>query len=116
MKIKHILIFLPILLIFSSCENKKLTYKKIETKNYKIEGYTYTNYTDHIFPNDLVVIDKGLNDTIYHCQNCYRDFNMILEDTLLIYGGSENSEMTIADKIILKKVKVSQDFKYNIPF
>jgi hypothetical protein len=111
---KKILIILSLSFLIS-CGNKKLTYKKIETKNYILEGYTYANFSDKIFPNNLVLINKNTNDTIYKCQNCYSDFHLILEDTLLIYGGLKLDSI-IDNKIILKRIPVSQDYKYNIPW
>jgi hypothetical protein len=113
MRNSYILLFSLLFLI--NCKNEKKVYKKIETKNYLLEGYTYSNYSDKIFPNKLVLIEKISNDTIYHCTNCYNDFHMILEDTLLIYGGKK-TDSTIANGIILKKVPVPQTYKYNIPF
>lgn len=108
---------LPIILLLSlvGCKDEKKTYKKIETKNYFLEGYTYSNYSDKIFPNELVLIDKNSNDTIYRCKNCYNDFHLILEDTLLIYGGNK-LDSTLSNKMILKKIPVSQEYKYNLPF
>ena len=44
------------ILLFIGCEKKKLTYKTIETKNYFLTGYSYTNGTDKVFPNELVLI------------------------------------------------------------
>lgn len=90
-------------LLLLGCQEKKLTYKKIETKNYILEGYTYANFSDKIFPNELVLIKKNSNDTVYRCQNCYRDFHLILEDTLLIYGGKPLDSI-IGDGIVLKKI------------
>jgi len=115
------LILLFTVLFLLGCEKEqllsasKLTYKKIETKDYFLEGYTYINNTNKIFPNELVLIDKNKNDTIYHCKNCYSDFHMILEDTLLIYGGNKLDSI-IDKKIILKKRPVPQEYKYNLPF
>jgi len=112
--LRYFTFFAPFLLIFS-CKDEKKIYKRIETKSYFLEGYTYSNYSDKIFPNELVLIDKTSKDTIYHCSNCYKDFHLILEDTLLIYGGNK-LDSTIANGIILKKVAVPQGYKYNIPF
>lgn len=108
-------LLLSILFFLIACKDEKLIYKKIETKNYLIEGYTYSNYSDKIFPNELVLIDKISKDTIFHCESCYTDFHIILEDTLLIYGGNK-LDSTIAHGIILKRIPVSQEYKYNIPF
>ncbi|MEN4760625.1 hypothetical protein ABEG63_09855 [Chryseobacterium sp. C39-AII1] len=107
------LIFISLVLL--SCNEHKLFYKKIETGSYKIEGYTYDNYTDRIFPSELIIIHKLSKDTIFKCENCYRDFHMILEDTLLIYGG-KRLDSTIAHGIILKKIPVPQNYKYNPRF
>ncbi|WP_106915753.1 hypothetical protein [Chryseobacterium aurantiacum] len=115
------LILLFTVLFLLSCEKEslgtvsKLTYKRIETKDYFLEGYIYINNTNKIFPNELVLIDKNKNDTIYHCKSCYRDFHMILEDTLLIYGGNKLDSI-IDNKIILKKIPVPQEYRYNLPF
>jgi Sec7-like guanine-nucleotide exchange factor len=109
-------IFFTLFFLFtSSCKEEKKTFKRIETKNYFLEGYTYFNYTNKIFPNELVLIDNNNNDTIYHCLNCYNDFHMILEDTLLIYGGNK-LDSVIDKRIILKKIPVPQEYKYNLPF
>ncbi|KXH84190.1 hypothetical protein AU378_00025 [Chryseobacterium kwangjuense] len=107
--------FFAFLLLVLSCKDEKKIYKRIETKNYFLEGYTYSNYSDKVFPNELVLIDKTSKDTIYHCTDCYNDFHLILEDTLLIYGGNK-LDSTITHGIILKKVPVPQEYKYNIPF
>ena len=72
------LILITTLLV--GCKNDKLIYKKIETKNFYLEGYTYSNYSDKIFPIQLVLIDKNTKDTAYQCENCFKDFNFILED------------------------------------
>ena len=98
------------------CKDEKMMYKKIETKNFFLEGYTYSNYSDKIFPMHLALIDKNSKDTIYQCQNCFNDFHMILEDTLMIYGGRERKDSVIAYGIILKRIPVPQSYKYNIPF
>jgi lipoprotein len=100
------------ILLFIGCEKKKLTYKTIETKNYFLTGYSYTNGTDKIFPNELVLIDKNTKDTIYKCENCYRDFHIILEDTILIYGGKKLDSM-ITNKLIIKRIPVPANYKYN---
>ena len=102
-------------LILNSCGKEKLTFKTIETKDYILEGYTYVNGTNAIFPNELVLIDKIQKDTIYRCENCYSDFHMILQDTLLIYGG-HRLDSTIAHGIKLKKIPVPQTYKHNLPF
>jgi len=112
---RYYILAIFLLLFSSSCKEEKKTYKKIETKNLFLEGYTYFNYTNKIFPNELVLIDKNSNDTIYHCENCYKDFHMILEDTLLIYGGLK-LDSVIDKRIILKKIPVPQGYKYNLPF
>lgn len=111
---RYFIIFIFLLLIFS-CKDEKKIYKRIETKSYLLEGYTHSNYSDKIFPNELILIDKASKDTIYHCTDCYNDFHLILEDTLLIYGGNK-LDSTIANGIILKKIPVPQGYKYNIPF
>ena len=103
------------LLFLLSCQEEKKIYKKIETKNYFLEGFTYFNNTNKIFPNELVLIDKNTNDTIYYCENCYNDFNLILEDTLIIYGGNKLDSI-IDKKLILKRIPVPQEYKYNLPF
>ncbi|MGE8514689.1 MAG: hypothetical protein ACN6N7_18440 [Chryseobacterium culicis] len=108
-------IILLVLFFLTSCNKEKLTYKKIETKDYLIEGYTYDNHTDKIFPNELIIVDKISKDTIFKCQNCYNDFHMILQDTLLIYGGNK-LDSTIAHGIFLKRIPVPQMYKYNFPF
>jgi len=102
-------------MLLMNCKDEKKIYKRIETKSYILEGYTYSNYSDKVFPNELVLIDKTSKDTIYHCTDCYNDFHLILEDTLLIYGGNK-LDSTIAHGIILKKIPVPQGYKYNIPF
>ncbi|MBE4948321.1 hypothetical protein [Chryseobacterium culicis] len=107
--------FFAISLLIFSCKDEKKIYKKIETKSYFVEGYTYSNYSDKVFPNELVLIDKISKDTIYHCENCYKDFHLILEDTLLIYGGKK-LDSVIAHGIILKKIPVPQGYKNNLPF
>lgn len=114
MRNSYVLLFASFLFLMN-CKDEKKIYKKIETKNYLLEGYTYSNYSDKIFPNKLVLIDKISNDTIYHCTNCYNDFHMILEDTLLIYGGKK-TDSVIAHGIILRKIPVPQAYKHNIPF
>ncbi len=106
-------IFFILLLI--GCEKRKLTYKTIETENYFLEGYTYINGTDKIFPNELVLIDKNTKDTVYKCENCYKDFHIILEDTLLIYGGNK-LDSAIHNKLIIKRIPVPNDYKYNKPW
>lgn len=93
---------------------EKIFYKKIETKNYFVEGYSYINGTDKIFPNELILINKNTKDTIYKCIDCYSDFNIILEDTLLIYGG-ERSDTLISNNMVIRKVLVKSN-KYNAPF
>ncbi|MBB4806997.1 hypothetical protein HNP38_002293 [Chryseobacterium defluvii] len=108
------MIFL-ILFFLISCKNEKLTYKKIETKDYLIEGYTYINNTNKVFPNELIIVDKTSKDTIFHCMRCYTDFHMILQDTLLIYGGNK-LDSTLAHGIILKRRPVPQGYKYNLPY
>ncbi len=60
-------------------------------------------------------IDKNTKDTAYQCENCFKDFNFILEDTLFIYGGI-TSDSIIDEKIILKRISVPQSFKNNIPW
>ena len=107
------LILITTLLV--GCKNDKLIYKKIETKNFYLEGYTYSNYSDKIFPIQLVLIDKNTKDTAYQSENCFKDFNFILEDTLFIYGGI-TSDSIIDEKIILKRISVPQSFKNNIPW
>ena len=111
MKLYCYLIFITTLLVY--WKNDKKIYKKIETKNFYLEGYTYSNYSDKIFPNQLVLIDKNTKDTVYQCKSCFNDFNFILEDTLFIYGG-KTSDSIIDGKIILKRVSVPQSFKNNI--
>ncbi len=114
---KHYISCFFVLLLFTfSCKEEKLTYKKIETKDYYIEGYTYINNTNKIFPTELVLIDKTSKDTLYNCQDCFNDFHMVLEDTLLIYGGRKKKDSVIASGIILKRIQVSQDYRYNLPF
>ena len=103
------------ILLFIGCEKGKLTYKTIETENYFLEGYTYINGTDKIFPNELVLIDKNTKDTVYKCENCYKDFHIILEDTLLIYGGNKLDSI-IHNKLIIKRIPVPNDYKYNKPW
>lgn len=110
-----IIFILSVSFAMYSCGKKKLIFKKIETKDYFLEGYTYANGTDAIFPNELVLIDKKSKDTIYRCENCYTDFHLILQDTLLIYGGYK-LDSTIAHGIILRKIPVPQIYKYNLPF
>jgi len=100
--------------MFTNCK-EKVIYKKIETQNYILEGYSYFNNTNKIFPNELVLIDKAQEDTIYKCVNCYKDFHLILEDTLLIFGGKK-MDSTIVNGIILKSIPVTQDYKYNLPY
>ncbi|MFC3756909.1 hypothetical protein ACFONJ_13095 [Chryseobacterium tructae] len=108
-------ILLLIFLSLVSCKKEKLMYKKIETADYLVEGYTYDNYTDKIFPNELIIVDKVSKDTIFHCSTCYSDFHMILQDTLLIYGGSR-LDSTIAHGIFLKRIPVPQMYKNNLPY
>lgn len=108
--------FVALFLLTFSCKEEKLTYKKIETKDYYLEGYTYINNTNKIFPNELILIDKISKDTIYNCQDCFNDFHMILEDTLLIYGGGKRKDSVLAPGIILKRIPVSQEYRYNLPF
>jgi len=67
--LRYFTFFVSFLLIFS-CKDKKNIYKRIETKSYFLEAYTYSNYSDKIFPNELVLINKTSKDTIYHCLNC----------------------------------------------
>jgi len=112
--IRNLFLILTVLFL-TSCKEEKLTYKKIETQNYYLEGYSYVNNTNKIFPNELVLIDKNTNDTIYQCENCYNDFHLILEDTLLIYGGKKLDSI-INKRIVLKKILVPQQYKYNLPF
>lgn len=108
-------LFLLGLLFLISCNKEKVFYKKIETKDYLVEGYSYENHTDKMFPKELIIIDKVSKDTIYHCSNCYNDFHMILQDTLLIYGGNR-LDSTIAHGIFLKRIPVPQMYRYNLPF
>ncbi|MPS66744.1 MAG: hypothetical protein DI622_14610 [Chryseobacterium sp.] len=115
MNISKLLSITFLLLLLISCKNDKIIYKKIETKNYFLEGYSYSNFTNKIFPNELVLIDKNNKDTLYHCKSCYNDFHMILEDTLLIYGGVKLDSI-INKKIILKRIAVPQDYRYNKPY
>ena len=63
MKLYCYLIFITTLLVY--CKTDKKIYKKIETKNFYLEGYTYSNYSDKIFPNQLVLIDKNTNVKFY---------------------------------------------------
>lgn len=114
-KIKIILSVISIILLLTNCKDDKIIYKKIETKNYLLEGYSHSNFSNKVFNKKLVLIDKIQKDTIYQCENCYNDFHMILEDTLLIYGGRE-TDSVIAHGIILKKIPVPQEYKYNLPF
>ena len=108
-------VFAIIFFTLNSCGKQKLIYKTIETKDYILEGYTYVNGTDAIFPNELVLIYKIQKDTIFRCENCYNDFQMIKEDTLLIYGGKK-LDSTIKYGIKLRSIPVNKDYKYNIPF
>jgi hypothetical protein len=107
--------FLLSFFLLVSCKKEKLTYKKIETRDYYLEGYTYINNTNKIFPNELVLVGKKSKDTLYHCYNCYNDFHLILQDTLLIYGGAK-LDSVINKTIILRRVPTTQNYKYNLPF
>jgi len=106
---KKATIVLLLFVVLYSCKEEKLYYKKIETRDYKVETYTYGNYTDKIFPDYLIVIDKKVGDTVYNCQNCYTDVSVIL-DTVVVYCYCKKDSILYRSRDLVIKQEC-KDFK-----